>query len=197
MFHRKKEPSGAVDWLIVGLGNPGQKYENTRHNMGFLAVGLLAQRWNIPVKKMKFQSVYGQGTARGKRVLLLTPQTYMNLSGQAVHACAEFFKVPTQRVLVIYDDAALPTGKLRLRVSGSDGGHNGIKNILYHLHTDAFPRLKIGVGDKREGQDLADHVLSGFSKAEQEVMRLTLDRACDAVELVLDEGVEAAMNRFN
>jgi len=200
MFFPKKrgETPGSVDWVVAGLGNPGREYESTRHNVGFFVLDKLSQRWNIPMKKLKFQSLYGMGPAAGLRVLLLRPQTFMNKSGEAIQDCVRFYKVPPERTLVIFDDVSLPLGKLRVRGKGSDGGHNGIKSILYQLQTDEFPRVKIGVGAPDHPDfDMKDWVLGGFSKAEGPVMAEALDRACDAAEEVLRRGVEAAMNRFN
>lgn len=183
-----------ADWLIAGLGNPGRQYENTRHNVGFHVIDLLAERRGIKLKKLKFHSLYGEGGG----LVLLKPQTFMNLSGQAVSAAQRFYKLPPERVLVVFDDVSLPAGKLRVRVSGSDGGHNGIKDILYHMGSDAFPRVKVGVGGKpHPDMDLADHVLSGFSPEEAALMREAVSRAADAAERILKEGVYRAMNDFN
>ena len=183
-----------MDWLIVGLGNPGPKYEYTRHNVGFLVLDELAGRWGIKLKKLKFQSLYGEGGGK----VLLKPQTFMNLSGQAVRAALEFYKLPPERLIVIYDDVSLPPGKLRLRETGSAGGHNGMKDILYHLRTDAFPRIKIGVGAKpHPDMDLADWVLSGFSKEEAGAMKETFSRAADAAEDIVRLGMELSMGRYN
>ena len=138
--------SSAVDWLVAGLGNPGQKYQNTRHNMGFLTVELLAEQKGVKLNKVKFKSAYNILEFAGCKCLVMKPQTYMNLSGEAVREAAQFYKIPAERVLVIYDDVSLPGGKLRVRPSGSAGGHNGIKNIIAHLGTQDFPRIKIGTG---------------------------------------------------
>ena len=183
-----------MDWLIAGLGNPGAQYENTRHNVGFLVADVLAQRWGIRLKKLKFQSVCGDAGGR----LLIKPQMFMNRSGQAVRQAAEYYKLPPERVLIVFDDVSLPPGKLRVRADGSDGGHNGVKDVLYHLQSDQFPRVKIGVGAKPHADmDLADWVLSGFSPDERPTMRDAVPRAADAVEAVLTLGLEEAMNRFN
>ena len=206
MFFSKKDISGPVDWVIAGLGNPGREYEATRHNAGFLALDRLSGRWNIPVKKLKFQSLCGlgrtsfrgQGREQPLHVLLLRPQTYMNRSGEALRDCLNFYRVPAERALVLYDDVSLPLGKLRVRVKGSDGGHNGIKSILYQLQTDVFPRVKIGVGAPDHPDfDMKDWVLGGFSKEEGGLMREAIERACDAVEEILARGAESGMNRYN
>ncbi len=197
-YGRAGPGAGPPDFLVVGLGNPGPSYETTRHNIGFLTLDALSERWRLPVSKLKFQALYGQGQACGRKVVLLRPQTFMNLSGEAVRACAQFFKIPPEHILVIYDDVSLPTGHLRLRATGSDGGHNGIKNILYHLKTDRFPRVKIGVGSPPNPDfDLADFVLAPFSASEQPLMRDAIARACEAVECILTQGMDTAMNRFN
>jgi len=197
-FAKKHRPAGPVDWVIAGLGNPGRAYQATRHNVGFLVLDRLSGRWGIPIKKLKFQSLYGLGVACGVRLLLLYPQTYMNRSGEALRDCLRFYKVPPERVVIIYDDVSLPPGKLRVRARGSDGGHNGIKSVLYQLQTDVFPRVKIGVGGPDNPDfDMADWVLSGFSEEEGPMIREALDRACGTVEEILRRGVKSAMNRYN
>ena len=200
MFFRKKYDTvlGPIDWVVVGLGNPGRRYEATRHNVGFMTLDLLSDRWGIPIKKLKFQSVYGVGQAMGMSVILLRPQTYMNRGGEALRDCLRFFKASPDRAIVIYDDVSLPTGKPRVRARGSDGGHNGIKSVLYQLQTDVFPRVKIGVGAPPHPEfDMKDWVLGGFSKEEGPIMREALERACLAVEEIMRNGVERAMNKFN
>ena len=183
-----------ADWLIAGLGNPGRQYENTRHNVGFHVIDLLAQRRGIKLKKLRFHSLYGEGGG----LVMLKPQTFMNLSGQAVSAAQRFYKLPPDRVLVVFDDASLPAGRLRVRTSGSDGGHNGVKDILYHMNSDAFPRIKVGIGSKPHPEmDLADYVLSGFSREETALMREAVERAADAAECIVKEGINRAMNDFN
>ena len=190
--------AGPVDWVIAGLGNPGRQYETTRHNVGFLTLESLSARWGISVRKLKFRSLYGLGAAVGARVLLLQPQTFMNRSGEALRDCLRFYRVVPERAIVIYDDASLPTGKIRVRAKGSDGGHNGIKSILYHLQTDLFPRVKVGVGaPDHPGFDMKDWVLGGFSKNEEPVIQAALIRAGDAVEEILRNGASSAMNRYN
>ena len=180
MFFQKS--SGGASWLIVGLGNPGEKYENTRHNVGFQVLDELAERQHAPIQKLKFKALTNLLTISGEKVLVMKPVTYMNLSGEAVRPAADFYKIPPERILVISDDTALDPGKLRIRIKGSAGGHNGLKNIIQHLGTDQFPRVRVGVGQKpHPDYDLAEAV----------------KRAADAVECILKEGADRAMNRFN
>ena len=188
MFFQKN--SGGASWLIVGLGNPGEKYENTRHNVGFQVVDELAERQNAPVQKLKFKALTNLLTISGEKVLVMKPVTYMNLSGEAVRPAADFYKIPPERILVISDDTALDPGKLRIRTKGSAGGHNGLKSIIQHLGTDQFPRVRVGVG-------LADWVLGKFQGEDKKVMDEAVKRAADAVECILKEGADRAMNRFN
>ena len=196
MFFQKN--SGGASWLIVGLGNPGEKYENTRHNVGFQVVDELAERQNAPVQKLKFKALTNLLTISGERVLVMKPVTYMNLSGEAVRPAADFYKIPPERILVISDDTALDPGKLRIRIKGSAGGHNGLKNIIQHLGTDQFPRVRVGVGQKpHPDYDLADWVLGKFQGGDKKVMDEAVKRAADAVECILKEGADRAMNRFN
>lgn len=196
MFFQKN--SGGASWLIVGLGNPGEKYENTRHNVGFQVVDELAERQNAPVQKLKFKALTNLLTISGEKVLVMKPVTYMNLSGEAVRPAADFYKIPPERILVISDDTALDPGKLRIRIKGSAGGHNGLKNIIQHLGTDQFPRVRVGVGQKpHPDYDLADWVLGKFQGADKKVMDEAVKRAADAVECILKEGADRAMNRFN
>ena len=196
MFLFKK--AGPVRWLVVGLGNPGPKYQWTRHNMGFLVVDELAERENLPVQRLKYKALTNTAMIGGQSVLLMKPTTYMNLSGESVGQAARFYKIPPERVLVISDDVALPQGKLRIRRSGSAGGHNGLKNIIAHLGTDQFPRVKLGVGDKpHPDSDMADWVLSKPSGEDRKAMEAAIGRAADAVTLLLEKGVDAAMAGFN
>ena len=193
-----EKSGGAVDWLIVGLGNPGQKYEHTRHNMGFLTVDLLAEQLNVKLNKVKFKSAYNIVRFGGQKCLVMKPQTYMNLSGEAVHEAVQFYKIPADHVLVIYDDVSLPVGKLRVRPTGSAGGHNGLKNIIQHLGTDGFPRIKIGVGmPAHPDHEMIDWVIGKPQGEEAKVLRATLDRAAEAALCLMEEGADAAMNRFN
>ena len=196
MFFQKS--SGGASWLIVGLGNPGEKYENTRHNVGFQVVDELAERQNAPVQKLKFKALTNLLTISGEKVLVMKPVTCMNLSGEAVRPAADFYKIPPERILVISDDTALDLGKLRIRTKGSAGGHNGLKNIIQHLGTDQFPRVRVGVGQKpHPDYDLADWVLGKFLGEDKKVMDEAVKRAADAVECILKEGADRAMNRFN
>ncbi|MGN0636683.1 MAG: aminoacyl-tRNA hydrolase [Acutalibacteraceae bacterium] len=199
MFIKKdKFAVGAPDYLIVGLGNPGEKYAFTRHNAGFLCLELLADKENAKINKIKFKGVLGEAAIGGHRCILLKPQTFMNNSGESVRAAADFYKIPPEHVLVIFDDISLPCGKLRIRRKGSAGGHNGIKSITAHLGSDAFPRIKLGVGEKPDPQwDLADWVLSNFKKEELTALREASDKACDAVEKIVCGGIEQAMSLYN
>ena len=193
-----KKPSG-VEWLVVGLGNPGEKYARTRHNMGFLTLDLLAEREHVKIDRIKFKATTAQASLGGARCLLLKPQTYMNLSGEAVREAAQFYKIPADHVLVIYDDVSLPVGKIRVRPSGSAGGHNGIKNIIAHLGTDQFPRVKIGTGAPGRDGDMIDWVIGEPSQADKKVLLESFKRAIDAAECIIENGgdCQKAMNRFN
>ena len=190
--------SSAVDWLVVGLGNPGQKYEHTRHNMGFLTVDLLAEKAGVKLNKVKFKAAYNVVNFGGAKCLVMKPQTFMNLSGEAVREAAQFYKIPADRVLVIYDDVSLPVGKLRVRPTGSAGGHNGIKNIIAHLGTQEFPRVKIGVGAPAGGGDeMVDFVLGAPSQAERKVLAESFEKAIGAAECIIRQGCQKAMSEFN
>ncbi len=185
-------------WLIVGLGNPGPEYARTRHNSGFRAVSLLADKLGCKIDKGKFQGLYGQTVWQGRKLLLLKPQTYMNLSGRSVLQLSAFFRIPPQRIIVLFDDISLPPGRLRVRADGSAGGHNGIKSIIAELGSEDFPRVKIGVGAKpHPEQDLADWVLSPFSDAEEQDLQSALERAADAALCIIEKGVPEAANRYN
>ena len=189
--------SGPPDWLIVGLGNPGAKYDGTRHNIGFAALDILAGSMGVSPDRLKFKSLCAQGTLGGQKVLLMKPSTFMNLSGQAVCEAAAFYKLPMERVLVLCDDVNLPVGKLRIRVKGSDGGHNGLKNIIAHLGHDQFIRIKMGVGEKPKGWDLADHVLGRFSTEDRKLVDEAIEKAAKAVDIMISQGADAAMNEYN
>ena len=190
--------SSAVDWLVVGLGNPGQKYEHTRHNMGFLTVELLAEKAGVKLNKVKFKSAYNIMNFAGCKCLVMKPQTYMNLSGEAVREAAQFYKIPADHVLVIYDDISLPVGKLRVRPSGSAGGHNGIKNIIAHLGTQEFPRVKIGVGaPEATDKAMVDWVIGAPSQAERKILAESFEKAIEAAECIIRHGCQKAMNGFN
>lgn len=193
-----KNRTGGTEWLVVGLGNPGDKYENTRHNAGFMVVDELAERLHVPVQRLKYKALTNTAEVGGKRILLMKPVTYMNLSGEAVGEAARFYKIPSDHVLVIYDDVSLPLGKLRIRDKGSAGGHNGIKNIIAHLGTDVFPRVKVGVGaPSHPDYDMVDWVIGSFSAQERKIVDEALDRALDAAECIISRGVTEAQNRFN
>lgn len=200
---REKEETKHRIWrkymyLIAGLGNPGREYENTRHNAGFASIDRLAEKNHISIDMKKFQALCGTGYIGGQKVLLLKPQTYMNLSGESLRAACDFFKIdPEQELIVIYDDISLAPGQLRIRAKGSAGGHNGIKSIISHLGTQVFLRVKVGVGEKPQGWDLADYVLGHFSKEEQQVMQESFDRAADAAVALLSEEVQQVMNEYN
>lgn len=186
------------EYLIVGLGNPGSQYEATRHNVGFRAVAKLAANVGAKIDRAKFQALTCQATVAGHRVLLMQPQTYMNNSGLAVRQAADFYRIPPERVLVLFDDIDLDVGRLRIRGKGSAGGHNGIKSIIASLHSQDFPRIKIGVGAKpHPDYDLADWVLSRFTAQELKSLDPAIDRAAEAVETVLKEGIERAASRYN
>ena len=185
-------------WLIVGLGNPGKEYERTRHNAGFRALDILADKLGCKVDKLKFQGLYGQCTYQGKKLYLLKPQTYMNLSGRSVLQLSAYFHIPPQRIVVIFDDISLEPGRLRIRGDGSAGGHNGIKSIIAEVGSQDFPRVKVGVGAKPHAeQDLANWVLSTFSAQEEKALASSLERAADAALTVVTKGVYEAANRFN
>ncbi|MBP3295602.1 MAG: aminoacyl-tRNA hydrolase [Lachnospiraceae bacterium] len=185
-------------YIIVGLGNPGKKYAGTRHNMGFAVIERLAERHRIAASEEKLKAVYGKGVIAGQKVVLAEPQTFMNLSGESVRALVDYFKVdPENELIVIYDDISLAPGQLRVRPKGSAGGHNGIKNIIQMLGGDVFPRVRVGIGEKPKGWDLADYVLGYPGDADKKLLDETFDRAADAVEMILTDGVDAAMNRFN
>lgn len=193
MFGRKQE-----SWLIVGLGNPGKQYERTRHNCGFRALDLLAESLSCKVDKGKFQGLYGQCTYAGKKLFLLKPQTFMNLSGRSVLQLSAYYGIPPQRIIVLFDDISLAVGRLRTRADGSAGGHNGIKSIIAEVGSQDFPRVKIGVGGKpHEDADLADWVLSGFTPAEEKALQNALERAAEAALCIIDHGVAETANRYN
>lgn len=192
-----KKTSGA-EWLIVGLGNPGDQYENTRHNVGFRALDELAEIAGVPVQKLKYKALTNTCTVSGVKVLLMKPITYMNLSGEAVGEAARFYKIPPERVLVFSDDVSLPVGKLRIRKSGSAGGHNGLKSIIQHLGTDTFPRVKIGVGGKpHPDYDMADWVLGKFPPEDKKVIDEMVQKAAQAAAYYIKEGPDKAMGKFN
>ena len=183
--------------LIVGLGNPDRKYIGTRHNTGFAVLDRIAEDYRIPVRERKYKAMYGSGYIEGEKVLLVKPQTYMNLSGEAVQAFCAFYKIAPEDVLVIFDDVSLDVGQLRIRKKGSAGGHNGIKSIIACIGSQDFPRIKVGVGQKPKEWDLADYVLGHISAEEEPLMREAAGQASEAVGVILSAGIEEAMNRFN
>ena len=185
-------------WLIVGLGNPGREYERSRHNCGFRAIDILADKLSCKIDRTKFQGLYGQATYKGKKLMLLKPMTYMNLSGRSVLQLSAYFSIPPQKIIVLFDDISLEPGRLRIRPDGSAGGHNGIKSIIQELGSQTFPRVKIGVGAKpHPDYDLADWVLSSFSAQEEKALTVSLPNAADAALAIIDSGVPEAANRFN
>lgn len=198
MFFGKDSKGGGAEWLVVCLGNPGDKYDGTRHNVGFMVADEIGEREHIPIQKLKFKALTNTCELGGAKVLLMKPITYMNLSGEAVRQAADFYKVPTERVLVVSDDVSLPVGKLRIRLKGSAGGHNGLKSIIAHLGSESFPRLKIGVGEKpHPDYDLADWVLGKFAGEDKKAIDAAIKRAADAVEAIIRDGAEKAMGKFN
>lgn len=197
MFFSRK-PAGPVTWLIVGLGNTGAQYEHTRHNVGFDAVDALADTLDIPVQRLKFRALTNTATIAGEKVLLMKPTTFMNLSGEAVAPAADFYKVPADHILVLSDEVALAPGKLRIRKGGSAGGHNGLKNIIAHLHTQDFPRIRIGVGEKpHPDYDMADWVLGRPQGEDRKAIDEAIKRCAQAVECYIREGPDRAMSKFN
>ena len=194
MFFRQS----GYTWLVVGLGNPGARYESTRHNMGFLALDRLAEREKLRCNKLRFKAWTAEWKLGEDKVLVMKPQTYMNLSGESVGAAARFYKIPADHILVVSDDISLPVGKLRLRSAGSAGGHNGLKNIIQHLGTDRFPRIKVGVGSPQQaGYDVVDWVIGMPTGEDQNVLLDALDRAAQAIPAVITQGMDRAMNQFN
>lgn len=182
-------------FLIVGLGNIGKQYEHTRHNVGFDVVDLISYKYNISVSREKFKGTYGEGIISSEKVILLKPSTYMNLSGESVREIIDFYKIPNENLIVIYDDISLDIGRLRIRSKGSAGGHNGIKNIIANLGSDVFPRIKVGVG--QPNQELVSYVLGKFSKEEREQIEKVFHASVEVVECIIKDGIKEAMNRFN
>ena len=194
----RNEPAGAVEYIICGLGNPGTEYESTRHNIGFMTIDTLCEKLGVNCKKLKFKSLTCEAVVSGKRCLIMKPTTYMNKSGEAVTEAMQFYKIPPERTIIVYDDISLEPGKLRIRRKGSDGGHNGIKNIIYLSGSDMFPRIKMGVGAKpHPDYNLADWVLGHFKKEDGEAFEKAFDNAVSALELMVDGKTDMAMNKFN
>lgn len=189
---------GGAEWIVAFLGNPGIKYNGTRHNAGFMAADAMEKKLGVSINKMRFKALTQTADIGEKKVLLMKPQTYMNLSGDAIVQAANFYKVPPERVIVVSDETALPIGRLRIRRGGSAGGHNGLKSVIARLGTDQFPRIRLGVGDKpHPDYDMADWVLSAFKDQDAADMELVAKKAADAVECYITEGADRAMNKFN
>lgn len=184
-------------FLLAGLGNPGRTYENTRHNVGFDAIEVFSGKHGIPVKKLKHMALIGEGVFRDKKVILAKPQTYMNLSGESIRDIVEWYKIPLQNVILIYDDTDLPAGRIRIRPKGGPGTHNGMKSVIYHLRSEEFPRIRIGIGAPPEGWDLADYVLGKFGREERKTVDESVLMAVEAAEAIIESGADAAMNLFN
>ena len=188
---------GKKMYLIAGLGNPTKEYDKTRHNVDFSVIDVLADRYRIDISEKKHKALCGRGVIEGQKVLLLKPQTFMNLSGESIRAAADYYKIEPEEMIVIYDDISLDPGQLRIRLKGSAGGHNGIKNIIANLGTQDFPRIKVGVGAKPPRMDLADYVLSRFGAGEQKLMEEAFGEAAEAAVMMMTDGAERAMNHFN
>ena len=199
LFKNRKIFKGSTyDYMLVGLGNPGTKYDTTRHNCGFAMLDVFCKRHGCTIKKSKFQSLIGECTIQGKRILLVKPQTFMNHSGVAVKAAMDFYKIAPENIIIAFDDISLIPGKIRMRRKGTDGGHNGIKSIIKHLGSQDFPRIKIGVGAKPTPEwDLADWVVSNFDKKDLPAVEESLEKAADAAECIFTQSIDVAMNKFN
>ncbi len=195
-WNRKKQNDNGIEFVIAGLGNPGREYETTRHNMGFMVIDILADKTGIDVKKLKHKALYGTGTIDGHKVMLVKPQTYMNLSGESIREIMRYYKVPVENLLVIYDDIDIEAGTLRIRKKGSAGTHNGMKSIIYQLGSDEFPRIRVGIGDKRKG-DLKDYVIGSLGKKEAEELAPVLNTCADACCCFVQKGIDRAMNEHN
>lgn len=193
MFNRRDKDM----YVIVGLGNPGREYADTKHNVGFRVIDKLADKYNIDVTKFKHKALVGDGMINGKKVMLIKPQTYMNLSGESVKEVMSFYKVDVENMIVIYDDTSLGLSMIRLREKGSAGGHNGIKSIINHMGSDTFNRVKVGIGEKPNGWDLADYVLAKFNKDDEPLILSGIDKAAEACEIFISRGMKDAMNKFN
>ncbi len=197
-FRRIRPVTGTPEFIVAGLGNPGNKYEATRHNTGFVFIDMLADKYSLRVNKIKFKAVTAIAEIAGRKCLVMKPQTFMNESGQSIREAASFYKIPPENIIIIFDDVSLDCGKMRIRRKGIDGGHNGIKSIIYHLRSDNFPRIKLGVGKKpHPDYDLADWVLSDFSKDEAALMRKAAGEALEALELMINGKIDDAMSKFN
>ena len=198
MFFKSNSTTNQIEYLIVGLGNPGRQYENTRHNAGFICLDYIAEELGVKVNRVKFKSAVGEAKIGGKKCLLVKPSTFMNLSGQAVTEAMNFYKIPPERTIILFDDISLDVGCLRIRRKGSDGGQNGMKNIIYLSGSEDFPRVKVGIGHKpHPDYDLKDWVLSRFSEKDAKTIKELLPHVKDAVELIVDGKIDEAMNRYN
>ncbi|MBQ6498594.1 MAG: aminoacyl-tRNA hydrolase [Ruminococcus sp.] len=198
MFFKKEYASNSIEYIIVGLGNPGRRYENTRHNAGFIAMDYIADKLGVKINKIKFKSTVGEANIAGKRCLLMKPSTFMNLSGQAVTEAMNFYKIPPQRTVIMSDDISLDVGTIRIRRKGSDGGQKGLQNIIYLSGSDEFPRVKIGIGKKPHPEyDLKDWVLSRFTDKDKKLISERLPDILGAVELIVSEDIDKAMNLYN
>ena len=198
MFFKKEYSSNSIEYIIVGLGNPGRRYENTRHNAGFIAMDYIADKLGVKINKIKFKSTVGEANIAGKRCLLMKPSTFMNLSGQAVTEAMNFYKIPPQRTVIMSDDISLDVGTIRIRRKGSDGGQKGLQNIIYLSGSDEFPRVKIGIGKKPHPEyDLKDWVLSRFTDKDKKLISERLPDILGAVELIVSEDIDKAMNLYN
>jgi len=184
-------------FIVVGLGNPGPRYDNTRHNVGFDTIDMLSCKYGIKVSKLKHKALIGDGKIEGKKVILVKPQTFMNLSGESVRDILDWYKIPIKNLIIIYDDIDLEPGKIRVRPKGSSGTHNGMRSVIYQIQSEDFPRIRIGIGKAPEGWDLADYVLSKFNADDRKVISESICKAADAVVTIIKSGVETAMNKFN
>lgn len=190
--------AGKPEFIIAGLGNPGKEYEYSRHNAGFLCLDILCNKYKIKTDRVKYRALTCTAVIEGHSCLIMRPQTFMNNSGESIKAAADFYKIPPEKIIVIYDDISLPTGTLRIRKKGSAGGHNGIKSIIWQLNSDVFPRLKIGVGDRKDkDDDLKDYVLGRFSKEDMETLKKTMEKAVESLSYILDGDTDGAMSRYN
>lgn len=186
-------------FIICGLGNPGIKYANTRHNVGFDTLDLLAQRHSISIKKLKLKALQGEGIIEGTsaKIVLVKPQTYMNLSGESISAIVDWYGIPLSNLIIVYDDVDLPLGKIRIRPDGSSGSHNGMKSVIYQLGADNFPRVRIGIDKQPDNMELANYVLGRFNEEERKIINISIINATDACEEIIKDGIENAMNKFN
>lgn len=192
----KKDGNGGIEYVIAGLGNPGEKYEYTRHNAGFLVMDIIEEKTGIKVSRLKHKALTGTGTIAGHKVMLVKPQTYMNLSGESIREIMNYYKIPTESLIVIYDDIDLPPGDIRIRKKGSAGTHNGMKSIVYQLGSDDFPRIRVGIGDRRKG-NLADYVIGSMTQEEAAELKPVFEKCADAAISIVRDGIDRAMNRYN